>query len=134
MKKMILAVLFGLFTQNLFAEVQVAGPVSFVAAGNLSVFPGLSATEQAVSIDTNAASYTDWNDPGFEFITQCGVYPVGAVAVIDIASDAGKQAMALAASANATRQQTMLLYHVDADSSWQSGFKCTVDAVIVMGG
>lgn len=134
MKKIIFGVLLGLSAQVAFAEVQVKGPVAFVAAGNQSAFLPTSTNEQAVSINTSDAGYVDWNDSGNEYTTQCGVYPIGNAAVIDITSDAGKQAMALAASANATRQEVILLYHVVSDAGWQSGFKCVVDSVLVIGG
>lgn len=135
MKKIILAVVLGLSVQTALAEVQVQGMLSFVAGGDFStVVPALGSNEQVVSVDTSDPNYTDWNDPGEEFVTRCGVYPIGPVAVIDITSDTGKQAMSLAASANTSRQTVILLYHTAVDLAWPSGFKCTVDSVVVLGG
>lgn len=115
--------------QTAIAETQVAGPIAFISAGAASQFsllPVTSADEQVISIDTSSASFVDWNEPGSEFLTTCGVYLLGNAIVVNISTNAGKQIYALSASANAARQNLIVKYHVD-------GTKCVADALLIAG-
>jgi hypothetical protein len=133
MKKIILAAVLGLSVQTVFAEVQVKSTISYLSGGDLSVFAPVTGEEQLIGMDDTNPNYVDWNDPGHEFATECGMYPIVNGAVIDAGTANGKHALAAALSANATGREVILMYHTEVDVAWQSGFKCVVDAVIMAG-
>lgn len=136
MKKVMLAAIMFCSAQVAMAEVQVGGPIAFVGAGNMASFsiaPASSPSELLISIDTASTSFNDWNDVGSEFATTCAVYPIGNAIVVDTSTPEGKQAFMLAASANATRQNVIVTYHVVTDANWQQGKKCVADIIFVAG-
>jgi hypothetical protein len=129
---MILAVAALLTVQTTIAATMVAGPASLAGAGDVAAMsiPVSSVDEQIIAIDTGSASFIDWNDPGFEFLTMCSVYPLGGIIVVDTSTSEGKRAFALAASANVARQNIYVKYTLVADVAWPSGYKCLADAVL----
>ncbi len=130
LKKIIVAAALGLCLQPAMAD-QIRGKLYSVAAAPSSELGSFA----LLMVNPNSEGYFDWdkdgNDPentGYD--VKCGVPYVGWPVLIDLSTDIGKQAMALAASANATGQSVMVNYTVDPNSTT---FACSLNFLLVYG-